>query len=302
MAEQNADAKADQPVINQDGLGASSATDKPQYSRDAENIIDTVDVKDGGKGAEGADKDAGKDGEKGKGDEARFDKDPAWQRIIQERNEEREARIRAEAKLEVLGKGDDKGAEKEGGEGDDYKPLFTYEDVTKFTDDEIREKLEDNPKGFITNLFAQMVDETRKVLLNDQAQSAQKSTVKGTFDKFADTHKGDKEAGIKGFREMWDSKEISAYMKANPGHNAMSAYLEMTMSTREKAIAEKAARTAAETARKNKEAKDGARSLGAGPGGAPTHDANADLKNTKERGGITQTLAQRLISRRSAGG
>lgn len=300
MSEQNADAKAGSPVINQDGLGASSASDKPQYSRDDLNIIDTVEVKDGGKGAEGADKGPEK-GKDAKGEEARYDKDPAWQRIIQERNEERDARIRAEAKLEVLGKGDAK-PEGEAGDTEEYKPIYTYEDVTKWDDDQIREKLEDNPKGFITNLFAQMVDETRKVLLADQAQTKQQSTIQGTFDKFADSHKSDPEAGIKGFREMWDAKEVQQYMKANPGHNAMSAYLEMTLPAREKAIAEKASRTAAETARKNREAKDGARSLGAGPGGAPSHDKNVELQNTKERGGIVQTLAQRLIARRTEGG
>lgn len=299
MSEQNADAKAGSPVINQDGLGASSASDSPQFSRDDLNIIDTVDVIDGGKGAESAEKSPEKGKEKG--DDARYDKDPAWQRIIQERNEEREARIRAEAKLEVLSKGEKK-AEGEEVDTDEYKPIYTYEDVTKWDDDVIREKLEDNPKGFITNLFAQIVDETRKVLLAEQAQSKQQKTIQSTFDKFADTHKGDPEAGIKGFREMWDSKEIQQYMKANPGHNAMSAYLEMTLPAREKAIAEKAARTAADMARKNKEVKDGARSLGAGPGGAPSHDKNAELKNTKERGGIVQTLAQRLIERRQSGG
>lgn len=315
MADQNADAKADSPVINQGGLGASSASDGPQYSRDSHNIIDTVDVKDdeaGGKGAEDADKgpDKGKEGDgsdKAKGEEARYDKDPAWQRIMKERDEAREAQIRAEAKLEALSEKGGKGEGEEGGDG--HKPIFTYEDVTKWDDDTIREKLEDNPKGFIVNLFSQIVDETVKVMESRSAQNAQKSTIQGTFEKFAKDNPGDEEAGLKGFDALWKSGEVQQFMKANPGHNAMSAYLVMTAEARAKSVetrAEKTAREkaekAAEEARRNKQAKDGARSLGAGPGGAPSRDANAELKNTKERGGLVSTLAQRLSSRRSAGG
>lgn len=300
MADQTADAKG---AINQDGLGASSASDGPLHSRDSENIIPTVefdDAKAGGKGAEGADKgpDKGKEGtDKGaEGEDDRFDKHPRFQELNQRMKDAEERAASLEAKIEELtGKGTEKGGEDKGRE-----PLFNYEDITKWSDEEIREKMEDNPKGFMVNLFSQIVDETVKILDSRQAQQTRESTVKGTFDSFASKHPGDPDAGIKGFNDLWKAGAITKFMNANPGHNAMSAYLEMTAEAREKAVATKAAKAAEEEARKNKEAKAGAKVLGAGPGGAPAGDRNADLKDTKVRGGLANVIAQRLAERRRA--
>ena len=307
MADQNADAKADSQVINQGGLGASSASDGPQHSRDSENIIQTVDVTDDGgkKGAEGADKGSDKGKEEGsdkqKGDEARYDKDPAWQRIMKERDDAREAQIRAEAKLEVLEKG--KG-EKDAGKDEGHTPIFTYDDITKMDDETIREKMEDNPKGFMVNLFSQIVDETVKVMESRAAQQTQKSTIDNTFKSFAEKHPGDADNGIKGFNDLWKSGSITKFMQTNPGHNAMSAYLEMTEEARINAATGKAAKEAAakaaDEARKGKAAKEHARVLGTGPSGAPA-DKGETLKDTKSQGGLINAITRNLVARRQQG-
>lgn len=306
MSGQNADDKAGAPGINQDGLGASSSTDSPHFSRDDQNIIDTVDVRDGGKGAEGADTDPdkkGKDGDSKDGDD-RFDQHPRFKELNERMKAAEERAIRAEAKLEVLDKGDGKGEQDAGEQG--WKPIFTYEDITKFSDDQIREQMEDKPKEFLTNFFAQAVDETAKVIVSMLNQRDQAQAKEATLSDFAKSHPGDPEHGIKGFEDMKKSGEIKDYMKANPGHTVKSAYLEMTLPAREKAIA---ARTeakikadqekAAEEARKNKEAKAGARVLGQGPAGAPKGDTGVELKDTKARGGLVNVLAQKIEAMRS---
>ena len=314
MSGQNADANAGIHPHGADGLGASSASDSPLYGRDTDNIIDTVDQSsqadakghdgDDGKGGKGADG-AGKEGKDGD----RFDQHPRFQELNDRMKAAEERAIRAEAKLEVLDKGkggDDKGT---GADDDGYKPMFTYDDVSKMDADQIREKLEDDPKGFITNLFAQMVDETRKVIHQEQAQNAQKSTIKTTFDKFAEENPGDPSVGLKSFDEMWKSGELKSFMGKHPGHNAISAYMMMTTEAREKSVAARSeakikadAEKKAEEARRNKQAKDGARSLGAGPGGAPKDAGAETIKNTKAQGGLISALTQRLVSRRSADG
>lgn len=298
MADQYADAKAG--TLNQGGLGASSATDESMYRADSQNIIPTVDVEGvAAKGAEGADKSPEK-GEKGS-EEDRFDKHPRFQELNERMKAAEDKAAKAQELVEELlaksgAKGGDAQAE---GEDGGHKPIFTYEDITQFDDDQLREKMEDKPKEFFVNLFSQIVDETVKVVEARGAQKVQQTTVKSTIDKFADSFKGEPDLGVKGFKELLASGEINKFMKANPGHNAMSAYMVMTADAREKAIAEKAAREAADKVQKNKQAKEGARVLGSGPAGATTTDKHAELKDTKSRGGTIATIAQRLAAQRS---
>lgn len=301
MADQSADAKA---TINQDGLGASSASDGPLHSRDSENFIQTVDLDEvaGGKGPDKG-KDEGTD--KGAdGDDDRFDKHPRFQELNQRMKDAEERAEALQAEIEGLkGKGEGKAE----GDAADWKPLFTYEDITKMGDEVIRERMEDKPTEFLTNFFCQAVDETAKVIMSMLDQRTKQSTAKSDFETFAGKHPGDPESGVKGFNELYKSGAITKYMKENPGHNFKSAYLEMTQEAREKAVMSKAGKAAeadaakkAEEARRNKEAKAGAKVLGAGPGGAPAGDRNADLKDTKARGGLANVLAQRLAERRRA--
>lgn len=297
MTDQYADAKAG--TLNQGGLGASSATDGPMYDAKSQNIIPTVDdAGEAGKGAEGADKspDQGKESS----DADRFDKHPRFQELNDRMKAAEEKAARAEAIVaELQARAGGKGGEGAAEAGDDHKPIFTYEDITQFDDDQLREKMEDKPKDFFVNLFSQMVDETVKVVEARNAQRTQQRTVKSTIDKFADAYKGDQAAGIPGYEDLLNNGEIKKFMGANPGHNTMSAYMMMTADAREKAAAGRAAREAAEATAKNKQAKDGARVLGAGPAGATTTDRNAELKDTKSRGGTIATIAQRLAAQRS---
>jgi hypothetical protein len=94
-------------------------------------------------------------------------------------------------------------------------------------------------------------------------------------------------------------------MSEHPGHNAISAHMVLTKTKEsvdlDSKIKEAVAKAVKETeARvvKNFQAKRNATVLDGGTaGGAPT-EPDAELQNTKERGGITNVLASRLRSLR----
>lgn len=98
--------------------------------------------------------------------------------------------------------------------------------------------------------------------------------------------------------------DLKRIMDGNHLHDELSAALMLHIDSLEKgkqaeiddAVA-KAVKEAEEKFIKNSEAKRTARALGSGPKATP--DEHAELKNTKERGGVTNVLAERLKRMRS---
>ncbi len=76
-------------------------------------------------------------------------------------------------------------------------------------EDELRDLMDDDPKGFVEGVTREM----RSTLEADARQGAMEETI----EKFASRHPD--------FDQMWDAGKIQEFVKDNPGHNAMSAYL-----------------------------------------------------------------------------
>ncbi len=228
-----------------------------------------------------------------------YHEDPAWQRIMKERDDARIEAARLQGQLEAS-------KPKAPVEQPPQKP---YIDITTLTDDQIAEWQRVDPKGYAANQYVQVREEAieaamKKIGEAEAAKTAKsqeeltRANVNKTYNAFAEKHPD--------FKDKWASQEIQKFMMLNPGHNPMSAYLTMTADTRmEEATtkaAEDAAKKATADAEANLKAKRNARVLTTGPGGVrPTGSDDAELQNTKEKGGLVSALAARLVRLRTQG-
>ena len=218
-------------------------------------------------------------------EEDRFDKHPRFQELIKFKKESSEELKALKAQL----------AER----AEPKEPEF--KDVMGMTEDEIQEWMDTDPKAYQANLIKQIRADVANELRSEQNQSTEEQRVLKTFDSYA--------AENKTFDPMWDSGEIQAFMNANPGHNAISAHMAMTMADKEteveariKEAVEKAQKETEEKVIKQFKAKKGAQVLGSGPASTGTvHDVAPELKDPKKYGGINTVLAARLAERRRAG-
>lgn len=233
--------------------------------------------------------DATADAAKG-GDEDRFDKHPRFQEL-------RERAIKAEAKVAMFEKSPLNPAFIPEAEG---KPDF--KDINTMSAEEIREWQEDDPKGFAQNIRQQAVWEAKQSLKHESLRDQTVSGIEKTFSDYA--------ASNPTFNDMWESGEIEQFMNAHPGHNAISAHMAMTAAAGqtdvqkkiEEAVA-KARKEEREKVTKDFQAKRNATviSSGAGATGRGAADGvDPALQNTKNFGGLTSVLADKLASRRRA--
>jgi len=307
----------------------SGPTDGPHFDRDAQNIHSTIDdgvVEQGAKGPD-ADKDGKEDkaaadaaakeaadkaaaDAKGKEGEPKEDKGPVpydrFKEVIDERNASKEAIAAKDAQIakliEQITKGQpaaDQGKQPDAGK--DGK--LPYVDITTMSEEQILDKFQTDPKGFLANVFMQMDHEIRQGLQTEAHKMQQAATEKATQERIAKTFK-DYEEKNPDFRKMWDEGpdgELQRFMRDNPGHNAISAHKELTEGKRIEAAkveaAEKATKDAEEKAQKNFKAKQSARTVGAGPAVSPT-TTDDTLKDTSKTGGFVATMAQKLAASR----
>jgi hypothetical protein len=289
-----------------DGAENSSISDSllssPDYVPPAEESGNEEDQGEDGKSAGAEDKGAGEEGQKageagdtGKtddtassGQDTRYDKDPAWQRILSERDA-----ARAEVAALKSGQGKEPAASK--------PTELPYKDITKMSDEELREWQEDDPKGYALNLFNQVKFESQQSIEQEAAQKSEQAKMVETFTQYASNNPD--------FDKMWESGQIEAYMKANPGHNAISAHMMLTAGNRnqdiDKKIADAVAKAVAETTEKvtkNFQAKRNATVLNEGPAhrGGGGDETPPELKDTKNFGGRNAVMARRLDAMRNS--
>jgi len=298
----------------QEAIDASSASaDRPAFDPDSIGLINTVSdgtdvpAKTAGKQEDTTDKSLKTDGdaepEKGTAKEQgsmRFDQHPDWQRMMRERDEARqeaqrikEERIRLEAERDFLREQRRQPAQEE--------PL-PYKDTSRMSAEDLAEWMTTDPKGYHDNLVIQAREQAKREVRMALEQSEQRrlqesreASIRRTYEKY--------EKENPDFKAMWDRGEIQVFLEANPGHNPISAHQVMTMERRIKEAAEKAAREAEEKTNKNWQAKRQAAVIGSGPSGVGSaSDVDAELHNTKERGGPVSVLVNRLQRMRAAAG
>jgi len=281
------------PNSTQPEGGASSIPEQHSSDPDFVSTIHPDTDPEGANNTGDQEKDTGdkgsEDDDKPKGEESRFDKDPAWQRIIKERNEANERVQRLEAKVDQLTTGLLSGKKPGEEESKSFKDM---------EDEELRDLMDDDPKGFVANLIKQVQDDVFGELESQSEREARQSAVIETIDAFAKEHED--------FDKMWDEGKIQAYIKDHPGHNSISAY---HMIRKDDFVSkedhEKIVKQEIEKDRANRGHKQLASTQGAGGGGARTLQAQAgspELKDTKSGGGRTSVLVNRLRQRRAQAG
>ncbi len=165
--------------------------------------------------------------------------------------------------------------------------------ILDFEDTEILDLLNENPKEFLTK-FKESVEGSLISRIEEQnrQQSVTKS-LENTFRSFAEKNPD--------FDPMWDSGDLKRFMDANPGHNAISAYYELTAAKREAAVKaeiEKARKEAERKAIESVKVKKSASSIPSAPAsvGGKVGVPN-ELKSTRTGGGLISVLAARSAQR-----
>lgn len=209
-----------------------------------------------------------------------FDKHPAWQRLI--------------SKIDGL---ETKLGEKEA--VPETKTDTDIVDIDTLTEEEIAEWQTDDPKGYAKNFQLLTVQKSKDIIRAELKQEEADKKMANTFDTYADEN-ADNESGT-GFMQMWNSGQLQTYIDQNPGHNAISAHLKLTETSKAQSIQEQidagiAAGVAAEKKRLAAETKARVRTtgLGQGPAYTATDTSDDELKDTKKRGGKIAVMADRL--------
>ncbi len=262
----------------------------------------TLNSNQGQKSQEGksaADKDVGEtDGQDAKEEDeskifGRLDKHPRFQELIQ-KNQRLEEEIKELKEALLGGKKPEDAAKKAEEETAAIKKFFEYEDVSEWKPETILEKFSESPHEFLSNFASQVANEVLnyvEVLLQQkETEKKKEAEIDRTYQQFAQENPD--------FIEKWESGEISRFLKKNPGHTAISAYLVLTAKDREKAIEERIRQELEkEKERKQTElaAKYQSRTLRPGSaGGAASSLATGALKDTTKQGGLINALASTL--------
>lgn len=177
-----------------------------------------------------------------------------------------------------------------GGEGSEKLP---FKDISKMEDEAILEWQQDDPKGYYANVLQQAKYEVGTDLAGKMDERNYESQIEHTFTEFAKQNPE--------FDEMWDRGELQRYMNSHAGHNAISAYRELTT---DKRIADESAKAVAEAEKKFNEGlktKRESQTLSSGPaasgGGTVAGKTPPELQDTKKFGGLTTVLAKRSVDR-----
>jgi len=311
---------ASAPATETGEIGGLVNSDRPSFDPDGQNLFGTVEDDDAaGSPSDADDKSAGDDttgtstnkedqpagdgtgmDNGGKADDeenTRFDQHPRFQQLRKERDDERKARERLEAQMEILTKVVDAPPDVEGGKKDD----LPYRDIGQMTEEELAEWQANDPKGFADNLAAKIKHDLLVDMQRQLEATSRRNATEQTYARFAEKNPD--------FRSRWDSGEIKRFIDQNPGHNPMSAYHEIISEDREKSVQtridEAVAKAKTDTEKEvlaRIKSKQKANVLGAGPAITPVRDEDASsLNDTKRHGGKVTVLANMLQSMRRAG-
>jgi len=229
-----------------------------------------------------------------------YHEDPAWQRIIKERDEVKSELSKLQGQIDLLTKMTT--AEKK------EAATLPYVDITAMEDEELRDWQQNDPKGYAANLYAQITYEQEQDRAQKAAAQAQQQATQAQQDRFrqeVDSYSKQHED----FMAKWNSGEIPKFMVDHPGlYNAITAHRAMTedgkiaaLEAKFKADLEVAIKAKEEEILKSQKSKSQIRVLGEGPSSSSAEDPNQELNNIR-KGNEINTLVERLNRLRSASG
>jgi len=170
----------------------------------------------------------------------------------------------------------------------------TYKNVMGMDDDDIVDEFTSNPKQFLANFGQQIFHEFTEQMGKRQEQAAAHSkqeTLKSNIKKFFDERPDG--------QELLASRKIQAFIKENPGHNAFSAYNELTREKRRQSEIDAAVAEAEKKIYKKLKAKGMAGSSAATVGGRMSDDDPPEVKNPDKFGGAKAVAVKRYLKRQA---
>jgi hypothetical protein len=223
------------------------------------------------------------------GEATRLDKEPRFKEVIQQKNTLKAERDSYKTRLEETQ------ARLAAIEAEKEK-VADAKDLMSLSQEEIHEAFDEDPKNFLAD-FARSIEkrmlEKQSEFTTVEQNALLQDRVNATFENF--------EKHNDGFRAMWDSGELKSFMDENPGHNAISAFHELTFEKRVQAAKEEAAKEAEKKVLANLKAKGNAKSLESGPTASRPSGVDDELINPEKYGGLTKVLTDRFIKRQAAG-
>ena len=174
------------------------------------------------------------------------------------------------------------------------KSSADYEDIGAMTAEQVQDRLDEDPVGFLANFAKQVRTEVQSEILGqieqrdqERFQQTQEEAIAREYQAYAKDHPD--------FETMWDSGDIEKYMNEHPGHNAISAHMILTQEAREAELLRKAEAKI----QKNLKVKKSAQVLPSGPSssGRVSGKTPPELSDTKKYGGLAAVLAQRSVQR-----
>jgi hypothetical protein len=226
------------------------------------------------------------------GEEVPWHKDPRWQKFQADKSEiesektriaQEKTQIEAE-KLRIQELKKERGV----GQTDTGGPMVGFKDITRMSDEELKEWQDEDPKGYAANLYGQLEHELTIKFKRDKEANDKQNRVNKTFESYRDNNPD--------FLDMINSGKIREFINNNPGHNPISAHMALTEEKRISGAVSKAVKENEKKMLANFQAKRESRVLGTGPsisGGTATEDK--ELSNTKEHGGKEAVQASRLL-------
>lgn len=281
----------------QDAKGAADSS-QDQDGKDKGGDKDTSKDAGDGKGKDDPDKKAASDTDDS-GKKKPYHEDPAWQRIIEERNEAREENKELRDRVSKL-----EGAIEtvlNGTKAEKKEAIEELPGILDKTPEEIEEMMTKDPKGFVKTLYSQIRADVKKAQdasRDEQAANQRQASINKAYKKYAEEHPD--------FETMWKKGDIQKFMDDNPGHTPLSAHTMLTVEARIKAEVDKQVAEKTKEIEDNLLAKKRAGVLGKDTPAArkePAADASKDpaLNDTKKRGGFTSVMADKLKRMRAAG-
>jgi hypothetical protein len=177
-----------------------------------------------------------------------------------------------------------------GGEGSEKLP---FKDISEMEDEAVLEWQQDDPKGYYANVLAQAKHEVGNDLAGRMDERNYETQIEHTFTEFAKQNPD--------FDEMWDRGELQRFMNTHPGHNAISAYRELTFDQRLDEGKKEAVAEAEKKFNEGLKTKRESQTLSSGPaasgGGTVAGKTPPELQDTKKFGGLTTVLAKRSADR-----
>ena len=249
----------------------------------------TTEEPGGGDKEQGEEKEVEKSKTDTKVEDTRLDKHPRFKELITSNRAMKEQIAQQAEQIEALQR-----------IPQERKP--EYEDFGVKSNEQLTEMFEEDLRGFLQNFAKQVRDEVRTDVLSDvqreiyaNKEAEHLKAIEATYNQYASENPR--------FNDMWDSGDIERFMDANPGHNAISAYMVLTKEAEmqaaiDEAVAKAVKEAEAKTA-KSQQAKKKAQVLDSAPSttGYAVKQVPAELKDTKKFGGLAAVLTTRSLAR-----